>query len=588
MEKSSFIRTVVVLTCWAWSVSVSLLHGEQVLRLVPVEDTYCVNNSSIHGMEPTMQVSHNQYGEWQRVAYLKFDISSIPSQVDSVVMRLYTDGWSAGDTKQHIFRLFTVIRNDWAEDDVSYTNQAAKLGGLVDSPVLAAASPVGEGEAFGPAWIEWKDANLTTYVQDSVAVGKHYLSFRLREVNIVKTSADKTSVVHFHSKENTSGFAPELIVYAPDSAKPLNPDTIPTIHDSAEARLAAIYLDGEPLEFFNPDKTEYHVCLPYSTIAHPVLTAICMDTTASYVVADNMVTCTSLDGQHQQTYSLTYEILPKMDLFLAIGQSNMSGRAPYDDATEPMEDIYLLTPEGGMEISSNPMNKYSNIRKDLSVQGMGPHYQFALALRDSLPEATIGMVVNALGGSSITAWYKPGKSLYDATVLRAKKALKWGDFKGVIWHQGSTDRTQAAADNYATYKSELAALATNLRADLNNDTLWFIAGELKWKTENEAFNQQVIQTIADYIPYADYVISEGTTMLSDNTHFDEASVKLMGQRYADKILEHVYVQRTKDPSTKYEGTMYDVQRDKVLSVEDGIVYIVVEGKKMNLLGQPKY
>ncbi len=144
MDKSLFTRTLSAITCLA--LSYNLCYAEQVIRLTPSDDTYCVNNSTPHGMEATMQVSHNQYGEWQRVAYLKFDISSIPSQVDSVVMRLYTDGWSAGDTKQHIFRLFTVIRNDWAEDDVSYTNQAAKLGGLVDSPVLAAASPVGEGE----------------------------------------------------------------------------------------------------------------------------------------------------------------------------------------------------------------------------------------------------------------------------------------------------------------------------------------------------------------------------------------------------------------------------------------------------------
>ncbi len=579
MDKSLFTRTLSAITCLA--LSYNLCYAEQVIRLTPSDDTYCVNNSTPHGMEATMQVSHNQYGEWQRVAYLKFDISSIPSQVDSVVMRLYTDGWSAGDTKQHIFRLFTVIRNDWAEDDVSYTNQAAKLGGLVDSPVLAAASPVGEGEAFGPAWIEWKGANLTTYVQDSVAVGKHYLSFRLREVNIVKTSADKTSVVHFHSKENTSGFAPELIVYAPDSAKPLNPDTIPVVHDSTEARLAAIYLDGEPLEFFNPDKTEYHVCLPYSTIAHPVLTAICMDTTASYVVADNMVTCTSLDGQHQQTYSLTYEILPKMDLFLAIGQSNMSGRAPYADAAEPMEDIYLLTPEGGMEISSNPMNKYSNIRKDLSVQGMGPHYQFALTLRDSLPETTVGMVVNALGGSSIVDWYRPGKTLYDSTVVRAKKALKWGEYKGIIWHQGESDKTQAATDNYATYKSRLRTMADSLRADLGNDTLWLIVGELKPKEENVPFNQAVIQVVADYIPYADYVISEGTTMLSDNTHFDEASVKLMGQRYAEKILEHVYPSSITPSGVEQLQTMSDAR--KVLS--NGQMYIIINDKKISLLGQ---
>ena len=127
-----------------------------------------------------------------------------------------------------------------------------------------------------------------------------------------------------------------------------------------------------------------------------------------------------------------------------------------------------------------------------------------------------------------------------------------------------------------------------MRDELGCDTIWFIAGELRQRDATTTFNEVVIHNVSTYIPYSDYVVSTGVSMMSDNTHFDEASVQLMGQRYADKILEHVYVQRTKDPSTKYEGTIYDVQRDKVLSVEDGIVYIVVEGKKMNLLGQPKY
>lgn len=583
MDKWLFPKVAVAIALSA--LSYSTVHAEQVIRLTPTEDTYCVNNSTPHGMEPTIQVSHNQYGEWQRMAYMKFDISSVPAEIDSVVIRMYTNGWSAGETKQHVFRFFPVQRNDWAEDDVSYTNRVAKLGAQIESPLLAETAPVGEGEAFSAGWIEWKGSELNKYVKDSASAARQYVSFRMREVNIVKASStSSTSVtVHFHSKENTSCFMPEMIVYVPDSAKPVDPEPQPVVHDSTEARLSAILLDGEPLEFFNKDSLAYHVCLPYTSTGNPVLTAVCLDTVASYAVDDNSITCTSADGQHQHTYTLAFEVMPKMDLFLAIGQSNMSGRAPYADAAEPMEDIYLLTPKGGMEVSSNPMNKYSNIRKDLSVQGMGPHYQFALTLRDSLPETTVGMVVNALGGSSIVDWYQPGKTLYDSTVVRAKKALKWGEYKGIIWHQGESDKTQAATDNYATYKSRLRTMADSLRADLGNDTLWLIVGELKPKEENVPFNQAVIQVVADYIPYADYVISEGCTLLSDNTHFDEASVKLMGQRYAEKILEHVY------PTNK--TTALDEQQclpnaEKILC--NGQMYIVINNQKFSLLGQTIY
>ena len=126
-------------------------------------------------------------------------------------------------------------------------------------------------------------------------------------------------------------------------------------------------------------------------------------------------------------------------------------------------------------------------------------------------------------------------------------------------------------------------MADSLRADLGNDTLWLIVGELKPKEENVPFNQAVIQVVADYIPYADYVISEGCTLLSDNTHFDEASVKLMGQRYAEKILEHVYPNHQ---TTALDEVMQASKAVKVL--QDGQMVIVHHDKKTNLLGQTIY
>lgn len=580
MDNWLSIRIISVITLLA--LSYNLCNAEQIIRLTPTEDTYCVNNATVHGLEATMQVGHSQYGEWQRKAYLKFDISSVPSEVDSVVVRIFTDGWSAGGSREHNFRLFPVARNDWAEDDVSYNNASTKLGAQITSPVLAEVVPAGSGEAFSAGWVEWKGSELNKYVEDSAQAARPYLSLRLSETYIVK-NANSGVIVRFHSKENTSGFAPEMIVYAPDSAKPVDPDTIPVVHDSTEARLSAILLDGEPLEFFDKDSFSYVVPLPYTAISEPVITAMCLDTVARYVVNGNSITVTSADGQHQQTYTLAFQVLPKMDLFLAIGQSNMAGRAPYDDVAEPLENVYLLTPNGSMEIASNPMNKHSNVRKDISVQGQGPHYQFALSMRDSLPDRTVGMVVNAQGGTSITIWYKPGTTNYDLTIARAKKAQKWGEYKGIIWHQGESDVTDGLSNNYATYKSRLQTMVSSLRTDLGCDTLWFIAGELSLKETHQTFNEVVIQQIASYISNADFVVSTGTSLLSDNTHFDEPSVQLMGLRYAEKILKHVY------PVKKI--TALDQQpclpnAEKILS--NGQMYIVVNNKKISLLGQTIY
>ena len=577
MKRVVFAMLLFAYTMSAWC--------EQVITLRPTDDTYVYSNNTIRGMEDYLKVYHSTAGsQYRRIIYIKFDISTVPTVVDSVVLRMYTDGWTAGGDKSHRFDVYPVELNSWAEDDMTFVDCKTKAG-EDNTNLLVSSMEYEAGSEQVAGWVCWSSNAMATYVQDSAAAAKMHLSFRIREKNVVKNGSNAV-VVQFHSKENQSNFAPELIVYAPDDAQPADHDPIPVVHDSAEARLAAIYLDGEPLEFFNKDTTSYHVYLPYTTTSDPVLTATCLDTVAHYVVNGNSIIVTSADAQHQQTYTLSYTVLPKMDLFLAIGQSNMSGRAPYADATEPMENIYLLMPNGGMEVSSNPMNKYSNIRKDLSVQGMGPHYQFALSMRDSLPDRTVGMVVNAQGGSSITLWYMPGKTNYDKTIARAKKALKWGEYKGIIWHQGSSDVSSGAADNYVAYKNKLNTMVTSLRTDLGCDTLWFIAGEIRAKESHQTFNEVVIQQIASYISHSDFVVSTGTSLMSDDTHFDEPSVQLMGQRYAEKILEHVY--SSNDKPSGIEVSQESFNQNGVYKILDhGQLCIQKNGVRYSVLGVRK-
>ncbi len=512
--------------------------AEQVFRLTPTDDVYTYKNGDIRGMEDLLKTYHSTAGsQYRRITYLKFDISQVPTEVDSVKLRLYTNGWGEDGTNIHQFDLYPVALNTWAEDDVTFLNCKEKVG--EDMTNLLASAAFVQDEAHAQGWIEWSSNELATYVQDSAAAAKNLLSFRLREKKVVKDANGEAVVVEFHSKEHNSGFAPELIVYSPEGAKPAERETTETVHDSAEARLSMIYMDGEKLEFFHKDSLAYTVLLPYTATANPMLTAIPLDTIATWKTEGTAITCTSADGKHTTTYHLTFEVLPELDIILAIGQSNMAGRAPYADATEPMEDVYLLTPAGYMEVSSNPMNKYSNIRKDLSVQGMGPHYTCALALRDSL-QKPFGFVVNAQGGSSIKLWYEQGKSNYDATVKRARLAQRYGTIRAIIWHQGSADNSAGLKDDFADYKSKLTAMVNNLRSDLELGDTWFILGELSERSDFDRFNEEVVQKVSSYITHADYIGTEGTSLMGDNIHFDAPSVRLLGKRFADKIIEHVY------------------------------------------------
>jgi len=187
------------------------------------------------------------------------------------------------------------------------------------------------------------------------------------------------------------------------------------------------------------------------------------------------------------------------------------------------------------------MNKYSNIRKDLSLQGLGPAYNCAIGLREYFGKP-FGFVVNAQGGSAIDLWYKPTKANYDASLIRAKQAQRFGTIKAIIWHQGEADRVAGEAETpvFTTYKSKLAQMVTNFRTDLNEPNLYFVAGELYSGagTEHTIFNTEVIRNVSSIVSNSCYVTTESLVRLSDNLHFDEPSVKILGSRYVEKLIPY--------------------------------------------------
>jgi hypothetical protein len=93
-------------------------------------------------------------------------------------------------------------------------------------------------------------------------------------------------------------------------------------------------------------------------------------------------------------------------------------------------------------------------------------------------------------------------------------------------------------------------MVANFRKDLGMPDLKFFCGELSdGRPEFDGFNLNVIQQVQTYIPNSDYVMATGTILLADGIHWDEPSVLMMGERYADKFLQDVY-----DISTSVEGT----------------------------------
>ena len=244
----------------------------------------------------------------------------------------------------------------------------------------------------------------------------------------------------------------------------------------------------------------------------------------------------------------------KYDIFLLIGQSNMAGRGSMlsGDATRQLNNVWLLNDKDEPERARNPLNKYSTVRKALSQQQINPGMSFGETVAQATGRRVL-LVVNALGGSAIEPWAKTADKindtssvgygtlqLYSEAVRRAKEAMKYGELKAIVWHQGEANAGTTA--RMKGYMAKLSTLVSDLRSDLGMPDLPFVAGEIARLREphNANFNP-VIRTISSNIPNSAYISSEGaSTIATDDPHFDRDGQILLGTRYAEKILELCY------------------------------------------------
>lgn len=227
--------------------------------------------------------------------------------------------------------------------------------------------------------------------------------------------------------------------------------------------------------------------------------------------------------------------LPKpadFHLYLLMGQSNMAGRGVV---------------EAQDKIAHPRVMKFSKDRKwvpavdplhfDKSQVGVGLGKTFGEVMAEAHPQATIGLIPCAFGGTPISRWQK-GADLYLNAVERAQAAMKAGTLKGILWHQGETDSGNAMVA--PKYGELLAKLVTDLRTDLAAGDAPFVAGQLGqflnrgqkdkpslWPVINEQ-----LDALPTKLKRAATVSSEGLTHKGDSLHFDSPSFREFGKRYA--------------------------------------------------------
>jgi hypothetical protein len=230
----------------------------------------------------------------------------------------------------------------------------------------------------------------------------------------------------------------------------------------------------------------------------------------------------------------------KFHLFLLVGQSNMAGRGAVEEQDKkPHPRVLMFNKAGDWAPATDPLHF------DKSVAGTGLGKTFAIRIAEARPDVTIGLIPCAVGGSPIDTWrpgefYAPTNSHpWDDAIRRVKLALKSGVFKGILWHQGESDSTDALA---AAYEAKLHDLISRLRREIGAPEVPFLVGQMgqfadqPWDAPRRLVDK-AHQDLPAKIPHTAFVSAAGLRDKGDKVHFDAASCRELGRRYAEAYLK---------------------------------------------------
>lgn len=225
-------------------------------------------------------------------------------------------------------------------------------------------------------------------------------------------------------------------------------------------------------------------------------------------------------------------------VILLVGQSNMVGRPAFDGGAAYPAGTLQWGRNGaddGMTVAaSSPLQHH-----DAEAGDMGFALEFSIDFLSANPGADLILVPCAKGNSGFrdNEW-NPGDPLYNDAVARANAAMAAhpGAMLTILWHQGERDAQGSTAEANA-YANALDALIAGLRADIEaaSHATPFILGGLAPAFVGSDPKRLAVQAAIEAVParhaHTAYAPSIGLSVF-DGIHFDAASLRTLGARYA--------------------------------------------------------
>ena len=221
-----------------------------------------------------------------------------------------------------------------------------------------------------------------------------------------------------------------------------------------------------------------------------------------------------------------------------LGQSNMVGRARFDKGpAHPRGTLQLgrTPPDDGVPVPATvPLDHRNENSGD-----MGLDVGFAQAWAAQNPGAVLVLAPEAEGSTALgTGHWQKGGACYDAAVARLNGLFAANPdvmLAGFLWHQGESD-----AGN-PQYAAQLDRTIADLRADVTaaGPETPFVLGQLAAPWVAGGADRQAVQDIISDTParlaHTAVVSSAGLAVLPDGVHFDAASLRTLGARYASAL-----------------------------------------------------
>ncbi len=220
-------------------------------------------------------------------------------------------------------------------------------------------------------------------------------------------------------------------------------------------------------------------------------------------------------------------------IYLLMGQSNMVGRGEMTRwPAHPR--VLCFNKAGEWNPAVDPLHETS------SRDRVGPGVSFGRGMLHVVDqEVAIGLVPCAVGGSPLSRWEKGG-DLYEASVRRAREAIKHsGTLVGILWMQGEKDAKDLALAK--SYASRLDAMILDLRREFGMPELPFVAAlpcvELAERDDRPGAElvSESLKGLPHRVQQTATVDSVGLKSTGDQAHFSTPSQRELGRRYAETM-----------------------------------------------------